>query len=89
MPGPQLRNIPPHVRSSHWGRISLRFGPQDFKGKSNDGLGDDWPISYNDLAPYYDRVDDLIGIFGSKENLPNHPDAHFMRRPNRAATKNL
>ena len=68
-------------RTNHWGRISLRFGPQDFKGKSHDGLGDDWPISYDDLAPYYDRVDDLIGIFGSRENLPNHPDGHFMPAP--------
>ena len=68
-------------RTNHWGRISLRFGPQDFKGKSHDGLGEDWPISYDDLAPYYDRVDDLIGIFGSRENLPNHPDGHFMPAP--------
>src|SRR6185436_17598662 len=44
-------------RTNHWGRISLRFGPDDFKGKSKDGLGDDWPISYDDVAPYYDRVD--------------------------------
>ncbi|MEJ7809984.1 MAG: GMC family oxidoreductase [Gemmatimonadaceae bacterium] len=68
-------------RTNHWGRISLRFGPRDFKGKSNDGLGDDWPISYDDLAPYYDRVDDLVGIFGSHEGLPNHPDGHFLPAP--------
>ncbi len=48
-------------RTNHWGRISLRFGPKDFKGKSHDGLGDDWPIAYEDVAPYYDRIDDLIG----------------------------
>ena len=41
-------------RTNHWGRISLRFGPRDFKGKSHDGLGDDWPIGYDDVAPYYD-----------------------------------
>ena len=68
-------------RTNHWGRISLRAGPDDFKGKSLDGLGDDWPITYDDLAPYYDRVDDLVGIFGSKENLRNHPDGHFMPAP--------
>ena len=68
-------------RTNHWGRISLRFGPDDFKGKSRDGLGDDWPISYDDVAPYYDRVDDLIGVFGSKEGLRNHPDGNFQPPP--------
>src|SRR5204863_516810 len=61
-------------RTNHWGRISLRFGPYDFKRKGRDGLGDDWPISYEDVAPYYDKIDRLIGIFGSKENLPNEPN---------------
>ncbi len=41
-------------RTNHWGRISLRFGPDDFKRKSIDGLGDDWPITYDDIKPYYD-----------------------------------
>jgi choline dehydrogenase-like flavoprotein len=68
-------------RTNHWGRISLRFGPDDFRRKSLDGLGDDWPIGYNDLAPYYDQVDDLIGVFGSAEGLPNHPDGHFLPAP--------
>ncbi|MGE5092601.1 MAG: GMC oxidoreductase [Bacillota bacterium] len=68
-------------RTNHWGRISLRFGPDDFRGKSRDGLGDDWPITYDDIAPYYDRVDQLIGIFGSRENLPNHPDGYFLPAP--------
>ncbi len=68
-------------RTNHWGRISLRFGPDDFRRKSLDGLGDDWPISYNDLAPYYDQVDDLIGIFGSVEGIPNQPDGHFLPAP--------
>lgn len=68
-------------RTNHWGRISLRFGPDDFRRKSIDGLGDDWPIGYEDLAPYYDRLDRLVGIFGSVENLPNHPDGIFMPPP--------
>jgi len=68
-------------RTNHWGRISLRFGPDDFRRRSIDGLGDDWPISYHDLAPYYDRVDRLIGIFGSHEGLPNHPDGVFQPPP--------
>jgi choline dehydrogenase-like flavoprotein len=68
-------------RTNHWGRISLRFGPDDFKSRSVDGLGDDWPISYEDVAPYYDRVDRLIGIFGSNEGLRNHPDGIFLPPP--------
>ncbi len=68
-------------RTNHWGRISLRFGPRDFKHKSYDGLGDDWPISYDDVKPYYDRVDKLIGVFGSKENIPNEPDGFFLPAP--------
>jgi choline dehydrogenase-like flavoprotein len=68
-------------RTNHWGRISLRFGPDDFKRKSIDGLGDDWPISYNDLAPFYDQVDELVGIFGTNENLPNHPGGKFQPPP--------
>ncbi len=68
-------------RTNHWGRISLRFGPDDFKGKSKDGLGSDWPISYDDIKPYYDEVDDLVGIFGSNEGLRNHPDGNFLPAP--------
>ncbi len=68
-------------RTNHWGRISLRFGPRDFKVKTHDGLGDDWPIGYDDVAPYYDRVDDLIGVFGSMEGRPNDPDGRFMPAP--------
>ena len=68
-------------RTNHWGRISLRFGPDDFRRKSLDGLGDDWPIGYDDLKPWYDEVDRLVGIFGSVENLPNHPDGVFHPAP--------
>jgi choline dehydrogenase-like flavoprotein len=68
-------------RTNHWGRISLRFGPDDFKRRSIDGLGDDWPISYDDIAPYYDRVDRLVGIYGSVEGIHNEPDGIFMPPP--------
>lgn len=68
-------------RTNHWGRISLRFGPRDFKHKSYDGLGEDWPISYEDVAPYYDRVDKLIGVFGTKEGMENEPDGLFLPPP--------
>ncbi|HEY3129604.1 MAG TPA: GMC family oxidoreductase [Acidobacteriota bacterium] len=68
-------------RTNHWGRISLRFGPHDFKRRSIDGLGDDWPIGYDDLKPFFDKVDTLIGIFGSKEGMENEPDGIFMPPP--------
>ena len=68
-------------RTNHWGRISLRFGPDDFRRKSLDGLGDDWPIAYDDLKPYYDSIDRYIGLFGSNEGLPNDPDGIFQPPP--------
>ncbi|MDX1909812.1 MAG: GMC family oxidoreductase [Bacteroidia bacterium] len=68
-------------RTNHWGRISLRFGPYDFRRKSMDGLGEDWPITYDDLKPYYDKVDQLVGIFGTQENLPNEPDGIYLPPP--------
>ena len=68
-------------RTNHWGRISLRFGPLDFKRKDIDGLGDNWPIGYQDISPYYDKVDKLVGIFGSNEGLYNDPDGYFLPAP--------
>ena len=44
-------------------------------------LGDDWPIGYDDVAPFYDKIDRLIGVFGSKENLPNDPDSIYLPPP--------
>src|SRR5699024_9862427 len=58
-------------RTNHWGRISLRFGPDDFNGYSIDGHGDDWPIDYKHIKPYYDKIDRLIGLFGTKEGIPD------------------
>lgn len=68
-------------RTNHWGRISLRFGPDDFKRGSLTGVGDDWPITYDDISPYYDKVDRLIGLFGTKEGIRNEPDGIFLPPP--------
>ena len=68
-------------RTNHWGRISLRFGPDDFHRKDFDGLGENWPISYDDVKPYYDKVDKLLGVFGTNEGLPNDPDGFFLPPP--------
>ena len=62
-------------RTNHWGRHVPRFGPYDFKPFSRDGLGVDWPVSYDDVAPFYDRVETLIGVCGGKLGLENHPDS--------------
>ena len=56
-------------RTNHWGRISLRNGPYDFRPRERDGLGFDWPVSYADLAPYYDKVEMLVGVYGTNEGL--------------------
>jgi len=68
-------------RTNHYGRISLRMGPYDFKPYSRDGKGFDWPISYEDLAPYYDKAEELIGVFGSREGYENAPDGKFLPPP--------
>jgi choline dehydrogenase-like flavoprotein len=68
-------------KTNHWGRISLRMGPYDFRPYSRDGKGYDWPITYDDLAPYYDKAEELIGVHGSIENLENTPDGKFLPPP--------
>jgi choline dehydrogenase-like flavoprotein len=68
-------------RTNHYGRISLRMGPYDFKPYSRDGKGFDWPISYEELAPYYDKAEELIGVFGSAEGIENAPDGRFLPPP--------
>lgn len=68
-------------RTNAWGRISLRNGPYDFKPHSRDGKGFDWPIRYEDLAPYYDKTEELIGVFGSTEGVENLPDGKYLPPP--------
>ncbi len=62
-------------RTNHWGRLSLRFSHHDFKGYSRDGLGADWPMEYEDLAPWYDRTEKLVGICGNNPGLDDMPDS--------------
>jgi choline dehydrogenase-like flavoprotein len=62
-------------RTNHWGRHVPRFGPYDFKPFSRDGLGVDWPIGYDDVAPFYDRVERMVGVNGGPLGLENHPDS--------------
>jgi choline dehydrogenase-like flavoprotein len=76
-------------RTNHYGRISLRVSPADLKARSRDGLGDDWPITYEELAPYYDKVEEFIGVFGTKENLVDAPDGVFLPPPKPRCTETL
>ena len=66
-------------KTNVWGRLALRLSDYDFKAASRDGHGVDWPISYEDVAPYYDRVDRYLGISGVRENLPWLPDSIYQR----------
>ena len=64
-------------RTNVWGRHSYRFSQQDLKGYSFDGAGTDWPLDYKDLVPYYELVEDYVGISGMVENVPELPDSKF------------
>jgi choline dehydrogenase-like flavoprotein len=68
-------------RTNHYGRISLRFSDYDFKPYSFDGLGTDWPVSYGDIAPYYDKAERFIGICGTREGIRSAPDGEFLPAP--------
>src|SRR5450432_4087654 len=68
-------------RTNHFGRISLRFADYDFTPYSRDGLGTDWPITYDELAPYYDKAEKFIGVTGSKEGIRSAPDGIFQTCP--------
>jgi len=76
-------------RTNHWGRIALRLAPVDFKSRSTDGVGDDWPITYQEIAPYYDKVESYIGVFGTKENIASAPDGVFLPPPKPRCTEIL
>lgn len=65
-------------RSIMWGRQSYRLSAQDFEANARDGHGSDWPIRYDDLAPWYSHVEKFIGVSGTKEGLPQLPDGEFL-----------
>lgn len=65
-------------RTLHWSRASDRFSDLEFKAASRDGYGENWPISYADIAPYYDRVEHFIGVSAAAANLPQFPDGVFL-----------
>ena len=66
-------------RSVTWGAYALRFSDVELKAASRDGVGEDWPLSHEELAPFYDRVEELLGVWGTREGLPQLPDSRFAR----------
>lgn len=71
-------------RTNHWGRYALRFSEHDFKGKSRDGLGADWPFEYKDIAPWYDKTETLVGVCGTNtglDDMPPSPDGVLQPPP--------
>ena len=65
-------------RSLFWSRQSFRLSDYEFKAKSNDGFGEDWPISLADLAPYYSRVEDIFQVTGALDGPPQMPNGNFV-----------
>jgi choline dehydrogenase-like flavoprotein len=65
-------------RTLHWSRASDRFSDLEFKAALRDGYGENWPINYRDIAPYYDRVERFIGVSAAPANLPQFPDGVFL-----------
>ena len=66
-------------RSIHWNAVCLRFAERDFRERSLEGIEEDWPLSYEELAPYYSHVERMIGVTGSKERLEIVPDGEYLR----------
>lgn len=64
-----------------YGRVLLRMSDYDFKAASRDGHGNDWPICYKDLEPYYERVEKFHGLYGTEENIASLPDGHYVQAP--------
>ncbi|WP_286807238.1 GMC oxidoreductase, partial [Marinimicrobium sp. UBA4209] len=65
-------------RSLLWGRQSYRLAPADFEANAKEGIAIDWPIRYNDIAPWYDYVEKFAGIAGTREGLDILPDGQFL-----------
>ncbi len=61
-----------------WNAVAWRYSQRDFKGRTHDGAGEDWPINYSDLAPYYSKLEKEIGVCGNRDGLEDLPDGEFL-----------
>ena len=68
-------------RSVHWNGVALRFSEDDLREGSIDGVEPDWPLTYQELAPFYSEVERLIGVVGTREGLAVLPDGEFYAPP--------
>ena len=68
-------------RTNHWNCVALRFSEHDMETRSRSGYGVDWPLSYADLAPYYEKVERYVGVHGTAEGIPSAPDGVFLPPP--------
>jgi choline dehydrogenase-like flavoprotein len=68
-------------KTNVWGRVSLRYSAMDFKGAERDGWEIPWPIAYDDVAPYYDRVEQMIGVCGGTDDSDSLPGSRFLQPP--------
>src|SRR5216683_3019505 len=66
-------------KTNFWGRSSARFGVVDFKAASLDGYDADWPVTYAEMAPYYTRVEKMIGVASTVQNRPSNPDGVYLK----------
>src|SRR5207245_10882133 len=76
-------------RTSVWGRSCLRLSDLDFKAASRDGFGEDWPLRYSDLEPYYDLVEECVGVTGIREGVYELPDGRFQLPMGRTCPERL
>jgi choline dehydrogenase-like flavoprotein len=65
-------------KSMTWNAVAWRLSHRDFKGRSIDGAGEDWPIDYDDLAPYYEKIEREVGVCGNLDHLEDLPDGIFL-----------
>ena len=68
-------------RTVHWNAVTLRYAARDFREWSLEGVEDDWPISYEELAPYYERIEEMIGVCGQDDGLDILPGGNHYLPP--------
>jgi choline dehydrogenase-like flavoprotein len=76
-------------KTLHWGRLSWRLSDLDFKAATHDGFDVDWPIEYKEIAPYYDKAEEWIGVSGNRDGLPHLPDGKFLPPMNFTCSEHL
>ncbi len=74
-------------RGHAYGRVLQRMSDVDFKAASRDGVGEDWPVDYAEMEPWYTRAEEFIGVYGAEDGLPHPPDGHYIGQANLTAVE--